>query len=171
LLQILDDGRITDAHGKTVNFENTILVMTTNAGSDMKTASAGFSSSEAEIAEAKTEKALSTFLRPEFINRVDEIITFRSLDRDDFKKIAGIMIDELRQVLSEREINLTCTEDALSLIAEKSFSSKFGARNMRRYIQTNIEDKLAELIISNYNQPFTQACVRVRDGKIDIVCM
>ena len=171
LLQILDDGRITDAHGKTVNFENTIIVMTTNAGSDMKTASAGFSSSEAEIAEAKTEKALSTFLRPEFINRVDEIITFRSLDRDDFKKIAGIMIDELRQVLSEREINLTCTEDALSLIAEKSFSSKFGARNMRRYIQTNIEDKLAELIISNYNQPFTQACVRVRDGKIDIVCM
>ncbi len=171
LLQILDDGRITDAHGKTVNFENTVIVMTTNAGSDRSTSYAGFSVDNNEIAEAKTEKALSSFLRPEFINRVDEIITFRSLDRDDFKKIAGIMVGELASVLSEKDIKLTYTEETLALIAEKSFSSKFGARNMRRYIQTNIEDKLAELIISDYKQTYTQAYIGVKDGELTIACM
>ena len=171
LLQILDDGRITDAHGKTVNFENTVIVMTTNAGSDKNTSSAGFSSSSAEVAEAKTEKALATFLRPEFINRVDEIITFRSLDKNDFIKIAGIMIDELKQVLSEKDVKLTCSEEALALIAERSFSAKFGARNMRRYIQTSVEDKLAELIISDYKQQYTQAYIGVKEGELDIACM
>ncbi|MBE6539039.1 MAG: ATP-dependent Clp protease ATP-binding subunit, partial [Ruminococcaceae bacterium] len=171
LLQILDDGRITDAHGKTVNFENTVIVMTTNAGSDMNTAAAGFSASTSEVAEAKTEKALSRFLRPEFINRVDEIITFRALDEKDFAGIAEIMISELRTVLSEKDIKLTCTDDALELIAKRSFSSKFGARNMRRFIQTNIEDRLAELIISDYKQSFTQAYIGVKDGELDIVCM
>ena len=171
LLQILDDGRITDAHGKTVNFENTVIVMTTNAGSDKNTSSAGFSSSSAEVAEAKTEKALATFLRPEFINRVDEIITFRSLDKNDFIKIAGIMIDELKQVLSEKDMKLTCSEEALALIAERSFSAKFGARNMRRYIQTSVEDKLAELIISDYKQQYTQAYIGVKDGELEIACM
>ena len=171
LLQILDDGRITDAHGKTVNFENTVIVMTTNAGSDRSTSSAGFSASSDDVAEAKTEKALSAFLRPEFINRVDEIITFRSLDKMDFGKIAGIMIGELSAVLSEKDIKLTYTDEALALIAEKSFSSKFGARNMRRFIQTNIEDKLAELIIADYKQTFTQAYIGVKDGELNIACM
>ncbi len=171
LLQILDDGRITDAHGKTVNFENTLIVMTTNAGSDGGAALAGFSASRTEAANEKTEKALLSFLRPEFINRVDEIITFRSLDKDDFRKIAAIMMKELGEVLAEKNISLTVNDDALALIAEKSFSNKFGARNMRRFIQTNIEDKLAENIISDYNKTFTQAYVGEKDGELLITCM
>ncbi|MBQ8004872.1 MAG: ATP-dependent Clp protease ATP-binding subunit, partial [Clostridia bacterium] len=171
LLQILDDGRITDAHGKTVNFENTVIVMTTNAGSDRGSASAGFSQNAEEAAKSKTEKALASFLRPEFINRVDEIITFRSLDRADFCRIAEIMIDELASVLLEKDIKLTCKKEALELIAERSFSAKFGARNMRRFIQTNIEDKLAELIIADYDRNFSQALIGVRDGELNIVCM
>ncbi len=171
LLQILDDGRITDAHGKTVNFENTLIVMTTNAGSDGGAALAGFSASRTEAANEKTEKALLSFLRPEFINRVDEIITFRSLDKDDFRKIAAIMMKELGEVLAEKNISLTVSDDALALIAEKSFSNKFGARNMRRFIQTNIEDKLAENIISDYNRTFTQAYVGEKDGELLITCM
>ncbi|MGN1048567.1 MAG: AAA family ATPase, partial [Eubacteriales bacterium] len=171
LLQILDDGRITDAHGKTVNFENTVIVMTTNAGSDRSTSYAGFAVDQNELAEAKTEKALASFLRPEFINRVDEIITFRSLDKTDFEKIAGIMMGELRDVLAEKDINLSYNDDVLALIAEKSFSAKFGARNMRRYIQTHIEDALAEKIIANYSRACTQARIAVKDGELDINCM
>ncbi|MBQ7822461.1 MAG: ATP-dependent Clp protease ATP-binding subunit, partial [Clostridia bacterium] len=151
LLQILDDGRITDAHGKTVNFENTILVMTTNAGSDSNSSTAGFMLSDREINENKTEKALSKFLRPEFINRVDEIITFRSLDEDDFVKIAEIMLGDLKKALDEKNLKLVWTRAAVELIAKKSFSKKYGARNMRRYIQTEIEDVIAEEIISRYD--------------------
>ncbi len=170
LLQILDDGRITDAHGKTVNFENTVIVMTTNAGSENNTSLAGFAQSGEALAEAKTEKALSSFLRPEFINRVDEIITFRRLDEQDFAKIAAIMIDELASVLAEKEITLTYSDDALKLIAEKSFSAKFGARNMRRFIQTEVEDKLAEIIISDYNRAFRSAEILAEDGEIKVTC-
>ncbi len=170
LLQILDDGRITDAHGKIVNFENTVIVMTTNAGSDKNTSSAGFSASSETVAEAKTEKALGGFLRPEFINRVDEIITFRSLDKKDFASIAKIMIGELASVLSEKDIVLTCDDAALTFIAEKSYSAKFGARNMRRFIQTEIEDKLAELIISDYNRSFSEAVISADGDKLKISC-
>lgn len=138
LLQILDDGRITDAQGKTVNFENTVLIMTTNAGSDRAGALAGFGDGTTSDADARTEKALSTFLRPEFLNRVDEVITFRSLDKEDFAKIAGIMMEELKTALAERNIRLTYSDKALALIAENSYSHKFGARNMRRYIQTHV---------------------------------
>ncbi|MBQ9150832.1 MAG: ATP-dependent Clp protease ATP-binding subunit, partial [Clostridia bacterium] len=134
LLQILDDGRLTDAHGKTVNFENTVIVMTTNAGSDRQTASIGFGGSE-DMAEDATMKALSAFLRPEFINRVDEIVTFRALDKDDFTRIVRIMLGELTDALAEKSLTLKYTDDAAAHIAEKSFSAKFGARNMRRYIQ------------------------------------
>ena len=171
LLQILDDGRITDSHGKTANFENTVIIMTTNAGSDRSATYAGFSYDTRSSASAKTEKALETFLRPEFINRVDEIITFRSLDEKDFVKIAGIMINELAAVLSEKEIKLTCTDEALAVIAEKSFSAKFGARNMRRFIQTNIEDALAEQIISDYSRRITHAVIGTEDGEISVKCM
>ncbi len=153
LLQILDDGRITDAHGKTVNFENTILVMTTNAGSDSNSSSAGFMLSELEINENKTQKALSKFLRPEFINRVDEIITFRSLDENDFAQIADIMLNMLKKSLAEKNIGFVWTEDAAKLVAKKSFSKKYGARNMRRFIQTEVEDIIAEEIISRYDSP------------------
>ena len=171
LLQILDDGRITDSHGKVVSFENTVIVMTTNAGSDNSSNAAGFSSDREEAGRKKTEKALESFLRPEFINRVDEIITFRSLDEKDFAAIAGIMLGELAEVLRDKDINLSYTDEAAALIAEKSYSRKFGARNMRRYIQKNVEDKLAELIIADYERDITQARISVRDGELAIDCM
>ncbi len=171
LLQILDDGRITDAHGKTVNFENTVIVMTTNAGSEGGSAVVGFSSDGSSSASDRTEKALSSFLRPEFINRVDEIITFRSLDREDFSKIASIMLGQLAEALSEKNIEFTFTKNAAAYIAEKSFSEKYGARNMRRYIQKNVEDKLAELIISDYSRNYTSAKLYVENGELKTACM
>ena len=166
LLQILDDGRITDARGKTVNFENTVLVMTTNAGSDKAGALAGFLSEEHSATEARTDKALASFLRPEFLNRVDEIITFRSLDESDFVKIASIMMNELGTALAEKGIKLTVKDEALYHIAKESFSHKFGARNMRRYIQTHVEDALAEKIVADYTRSITHASVTVTDGEL-----
>ncbi len=171
LLQILDDGRVTDAQGRTVSFESAIIVMTTNAGSDKSAATLGFSSERAGLSDSATEKALSQFLRPEFLNRVDEIITFNSLTPDDFGNIAKIMLNELATALAEKGINLKYTDSAAKLIAEKSYSHKFGARNMRRYIQKNVEDQLAELIISDYNHSYTQALVNVKDGEIAVSCM
>ncbi len=171
LLQILDDGRITDAHGKTVNFENTILVMTTNAGSDKSTTPIGYSNDSGEAAREKTQKALESFLRPEFINRVDEIITFRQLNMDDFKKIACIMLDELKAALEEKNISLSYSDGAAALIAEKAYSAKYGARNLRRYIQTEVEDKLAEIIISDYNKVCSKASVTESDGRLKILCI
>ncbi len=168
LLQILDDGRITDAQGKTVNFENTVLIMTTNAGSDRAGALAGFGMGETTVEEARTEKALSAFLRPEFLNRVDEIITFRALDEADFARIAAILMGELQTALAERGIKLTFTDAALALIARESYSHKFGARNMRRYIQTHVEDALAEKIIADHQRTITHASVSVRGGKLQI---
>ncbi len=146
LLQILDDGRITDAQGRTVNFENTIIVMTTNAGSRVSGA-LGFGQSLQSQNEAKTEQALSEFLRPEFLNRVDEIITFRALTKEDFEQIAVIMLDELKDALKAKGYKVSYDKKAAKTVAEKSFSERYGARNMRRYIQTEIEDEIAERII------------------------
>ncbi len=171
LLQILDDGRITDAHGKTVNFENTVIVMTTNAGSESGAAVVGFSQNADMSNSERTEKALSSFLRPEFINRVDEIITFRSLDKNDFAKIAAIMLGELKTALEDKDIDFSFTDEAAELVANSSYSEKYGARNMRRYIQKNVEDKLAELIIADYRHSFTKAKLFVKDGELCVVCM
>ncbi len=171
LLQILDDGRITDARGKTVNFENTIIVMTTNAGSDKTAALAGFSADSHTAAEDKTQKALEAFLRPEFLNRVDEIITFRALDERDFAKIADIMMEELRTALAEKKIRLSASDAATALIAKKSFSQKFGARNMRRYIQKEVEDRLAELIIADYRRNYTEARVEADGDTLTVTCV
>ena len=171
LLQILDDGRITDARGKTVNFENTVIVMTTNAGSDHSAATAGFSASEQTAAEDKTQKALSAFLRPEFLNRVDEIITFRQLDRNDFVRIASIMLGELSAALAEKHITLTVTDAAKEQIADKSYSRTYGARNMRRYIQKEVEDRLAAELISGYEQHYTQAIVDADADGIRVRCL
>ena len=170
LLQILDDGRITDAHGKTVNFENTVIVMTTNAGSETKSGIVGFARDSASTDAEKTERALSTFLRPEFINRVDEIITFRSLDLNDFEKIAHIMLSQLAEVLEEKRISLEYDDSVAKEIARGSFSEKYGARNMRRYIQKNIEDKLAELIIADHSATISHAKLYVSDGEISVSC-
>ncbi len=171
LLQILDDGRITDAHGKQVNFENTVIIMTTNAGSDNSNAMVGFSTDAKEIENEKTHKALSAFLRPEFINRVDEIITFRSLDINDFEKIAVTMLDELVSVLKDKGIAFSYTPAAVKHIAEKSFSSKYGARNMRRFIQVHVEDELAREIISHYNDRITVASLDANDTSLTLNCL
>ncbi len=147
LLQILDDGHITDAHGKEVDFSNTVIVMTTNAGSTNATNAAGFGRTVAEQNEDRTRKALSEFLRPEFLNRVDEIITFRQLTEEDFIRIARLMLGDLSGLLEAKGIVLTVTPAAEEYIARASYSVKFGARNMRRYIQTSIEDPIAGGII------------------------
>lgn len=171
LLQILDDGRLTDAHGKTVNFENTIIVMTTNAGSEHRTAPIGFSEGSEDAVDDATVRALQGFLRPEFINRVDEIITFRPLSRDDFAAIARIMLNELATTLSERGLTLTYTDQAAHRIAEESYSERYGARNMRRYIQRHVEDPLAEAVIADYTHTLSQVRVCVRDGKLAVDAM
>lgn len=168
LLQILDDGRITDGQGRTVNFENTIIVMTTNAGSEKSASSVGFVASEGRIADSRVEKALSSFLRPEFLNRVDEIITFRALDRDNFKAIARIMLGDLAKILAAKGIALTYSDDAVNMIAERSFSTKYGARNMRRFIQREIEDPLAEEIIKDHGRSLSHADISVSDGKFAV---
>jgi len=171
LLQILDDGRITDAHGKTVSFENTIIVMTTNAGSNVSGASAGFGISADEIVSDKTMKALSDFLRPEFLNRVDEVIVFRSLDCDDFVKIAEIMLGEVKAALAQKNILFAYTSEASAFIAEKSFDRKFGARSMRRYIQRNVEDEAARLIIESYENPVSAISLDVHDGSLRVLAV
>ena len=145
--------------------------MTTNAGSDRTAALAGFSGGEVDVAEGKTQKALESFLRPEFINRVDEIITFRSLDESDFEQIASIMLGELKLALAEKGMELIWSDAALQLIAKESYSRKFGARNMRRYIQKEVEDALAELIIADYQKSYTVAKIDAKDDKIQISCM
>ena len=170
MLQILDDGRITDSQGKTVNFENTVIVMTTNAGSDNSGNYAGFTVDAQTASESKTNKALSKFLRPEFINRIDEIITFRSLDETDFAKIANIMLGELSEALGEKNISLDILEGVDKYIAKRSFSNKFGARNMRRFIQTEIEDKLAEYIISNFDKKISNVTLSVNNDSLSIEC-
>ncbi|MBP3494858.1 MAG: ATP-dependent Clp protease ATP-binding subunit [Clostridia bacterium] len=171
LLQILDEGKISDSQGRVINFENTVIIMTTNAGATLTSSQAGFASSSSVIAKEKTEKALSGFLRPEFINRIDEIITFRSLDESDFARIAKIMMNDLKTALLERNINLTYTDQACDLIAKESFSRKFGARNMRRYIQTEVEDKLANTIIFEIKDNITGAHVSVKNGQIKVDCI
>ena len=153
LLQVLDDGRITDAAGRVVNFENTVIIMTTNAGSDKTLCVSGFSAEEGAEIKEKTEKALLSFLRPEFLNRVDSVITFRHLSREDFCAIAAIMLGQTKDALARKGTELSWNEDVERLIAEQSFSDKFGARNMRRYIEKNIENKVAEMIIAAGKAP------------------
>ncbi|MBQ7315422.1 MAG: ATP-dependent Clp protease ATP-binding subunit [Clostridia bacterium] len=155
LLQVLDDGTITDAQGRRVNFENTVLIMTTNAGSETSSAISGFAERREERTKDKTERALSSFLRPEFINRIDEIITFRHLSREDFVSIAHLMLRQLAtHMQDEKGIRVTYDEAVAKHIAEASYSEKYGARNMRRYMERHVEDPLAEeLIRSSDAQP------------------
>ena len=153
LLQILDDGRITDAQGRVVNFENTIIIMTSNAGSDRKDGSVGFGKSLSEQTQEKAVKALSEFLRPEFINRVDEVISFNKLTEENFRAIAGIMLTDLRQALSERGIDFTWDESVIDALVKKSYSVTYGARNLRRTIQKELEDPIAQKIIESFVAP------------------
>lgn len=168
LLQILDDGQITDAQGRQVNFENAIIIMTTNAGSEVSTSISGFAESREAQSKEKTEKALFAFLRPEFINRIDEIITFRHLDKRDFVSIAALMLSKLRDYLIEKGTKLIYEDDVLEYIAEKSYSEKFGARNMRRFVERNVEDAIANLVIDNYGKPVVGISLSIKDDKIAV---
>ena len=168
LLQILDDGRVTDAQGRSVNFENVVLVMTTNAGSGNISSAMGFTASKNAAEKDRIEKALLEFLRPEFINRVDEVIVFNSLTEDNFCGIVKIMLHDLETVLNERGIELKYTEAAAKLIAAESFSAKYGARNMRRYIQRNVEDPIAEAIVSDITGKITRVDVSVKDNRLHV---
>ena len=153
LLQILDDGRITDAQGRLVNFENTIIVMTSNAGSDRKDGSVGFGKSLTEQTKDKAMKALGEFLRPEFINRVDEIVCFNKLSEANFRAIAVIMLNELKDNLDDHGIALGWDDSVLDYLTGKSYSVQYGARNLRRTIEKEIENPIAEKIIDSYRDP------------------
>ncbi len=168
LLQILDDGRITDAHGKEVNFENTVIIMTTNAGSNEAHSVAGFGESVKANDRAKVMKALEAFLRPEFINRVDEIVVFNRLTRDNFTKICRIMLGDLQTVLAEKGMMFDYSDALADYLSEKGYSEKYGARNLRRLIQTEVEDELANEIVASYQEPVTKIFADVKDGKVII---
>ena len=166
LLQVLDDGRITDAQGRVVNFENTIIVMTSNAGSEGRVGGLGFGKSDAQMTGEKTMKALREFLRPEFINRVDEIITFNHLTEENFLGIADIMLEELRSSLAARELTLEIGKGVRELLSEQAYSVTYGARNLRRTIQKNLEDPISMKIIDSFETPISHITVSVIDGEI-----
>ncbi|MDE6425976.1 MAG: AAA family ATPase [Ruminococcus sp.] len=149
LMQILDEGKVDDAHGRTINFENTIICMTSNAGSTDKSVGVGFNRTENEISRDKAMKGLREFLRPEFISRIDEVVVFRQLDKKDFASIASLMLDEMIEPLAEKNLSISYDSKALSLIAEKSYGKPYGARDIRRVIRQEIEDRIAEIIIEN----------------------
>ena len=169
LLQILDDGHISDAHGKVVNFENTVIVMTSNAGSDIKGGSLGFDRTANQLGRDKAMKGLESFLRPEFINRVDEIVYFNPLTEDNFKAIARIMLSELERVLRDKNITFHYDESVLDYLVRKSYSSAYGARNLRRQIQRDLEDPIAAKLIERYADPITMVNLSAQGDELNIV--
>ena len=171
LLQILDDGEITDAHGRKVNFENTVIVMTSNAGSSTKEGTVGFGRTVSEQDREKAMKALEQFLRPEFINRVDEVICFNRLTEENFKGIAAIMLKELQDSLRDKGITFTYEPSLVDYLTEKSYSITYGARNLRRRIQKDLEDPMATRIIESYETPITQIRARAQDGAVVLDCL
>ena len=168
LLQVLDDGRITDAQGRTVNFENTVIVMTSNAGSEGRVGGMGFGRTDTDIVKEKTMKALRDFLRPEFINRVDEIITFNHLTEENFLGIADIMLKELTQSLADRGLTVTFDKNVREFLVNKAYSVTYGARNLRRTIQKELEDPISEKIIESFETPISTIHITADDGKITV---
>ena len=166
LLQILDDGEITDSHGRKVNFENTVIVMTSNAGSERKEGTVGFGHTANEQNRDRAMKALGEFLRPEFLNRVDEVICFNRLDEKNFAGIAHIMLDELQKSLEDKGLHFMWDEDVEDYLVKKSYSATYGARNLRRTIQKELEDVMAAQIIDSYEHPVTQIHASMEDGKL-----
>ncbi|MDE7218986.1 MAG: ATP-dependent Clp protease ATP-binding subunit [Oscillospiraceae bacterium] len=166
LLQILDDGQITDAHGRKVNFENTVIVMTSNAGSERKEGSVGFNKSASELDKDRAMKALQQFLRPEFINRVDEIVCFNKLTEEDFLPIARLMLDELKASMKEKGLTLSYDDRLVEYLVKRSYSAAYGARNLRRTIQKEVEDQLALAIINSYDHPATQLSATAEEEKV-----
>ena len=168
LLQVLDDGRITDAQGRLVNFENTIIVMTSNAGSEGRVSGLGFGRTQQDQVKEKTMTALREFLRPEFINRVDEIITFNHLTKENFLGIADIMLAELKENLASRGLNIHWEDDLRQFLANKAYSVTYGARNLRRTIQQELEDPISEVIIDSFENPISTLTVRIVDGNVKL---
>ena len=168
LLQVLDDGRITDAQGRVVNFENTIIVMTSNAGSEGRVSSLGFGRTQQDQVKDKTMGALREFLRPEFINRVDEIITFNHLTKENFLGIADIMLAELKGSLADRGLTIGWEDDLRQFLVEKAYSVTYGARNLRRTIQQELEDPISEAIIDSFEKPISNITVRIADGAVKL---
>jgi len=168
LLQVLDDGRITDAQGRTVNFENAIIVMTSNAGSEGRVGGVGFGRSDTDMVREKTMKALKDFLRPEFLNRVDEIITFNHLTEENFLGIADIMLQELKESLAARELELSIDPAVREYLVKRAFSVTYGARNLRREIQRSLEDPISEKIIESFEYPISSISISVENGAIKV---
>ncbi len=168
LLQILDDGRITDAHGRTVNFENTIIIMTSNAGSDRTETALGFGRTVAEQGREKALKALSEIMRPEFINRIDEIVPFDHLSPENFRDIAVIFLSELRDSLASRGIKLVWDDALVQYVSDKSYSVKYGARNLRRTIQKEIEDVTAAKLIASYDREIHEITLSANDEAVTV---
>ena len=169
LLQILDEGKLTDAHGRTVSFENTVIVLTSNAGSEWKESTVGFTKNEAQARKDHTYKALSQFLRPEFLGRIDEIVTFRQLDEKDYEKIAALMLQELVEPMKEKGITFGWDEAVLALIAKEAYGNKSGARDLRRVIRRQVEDPICTLLVEQVNGQVALVKAIDKDGKIEIV--
>lgn len=167
LMQILDEGKVDDAHGRTVNFENTIICMTSNAGSTDKSTGVGFNRTVDEISKEKAMKGLRDFLRPEFISRIDEVVVFKQLTKENFASIAALMLDEMKEPLAEKDIKLSYTQDALDLIAEKSYGKPYGARDIRRVIRQDAEDKIAEIIIEKASE-VSEIKISVKNGELKV---
>ena len=166
MLQILDEGRLRDSQGRSVSFENTVIVMTSNAGSTSKESGVGFNKTDAEISEERAMKALRDFLRPEFLGRVDEVVVFSPLTQEDYAKIAGLMLDEMKQPLSENGITFAYDSKATALIAEKTHGGKLGARDIRHYIRENVEDKVAEKLIDEGQGSVTALGLTAENGEL-----
>ena len=169
LLQVLDDGRITDAQGRVVNFEHTVIIMTSNAGSENKSASVGFGRTASEQSKEKAMKALQQILRPEFINRVDEIVAFNKLSEENFRGIADIMLKELQDSLKERGLSLSWTEAVVDYLVKKSYSEAYGARNLRRTIQKDLEDPIAEKIIDSFEAPISSIKLDAENESVKVI--
>ena len=168
LLQILDEGRINDSQGRSVSFENTVIVMTSNAGSTDKDTGVGFNKTDSDIAKDKAMKALREFLRPEFLGRIDEIVVFNPLTEENFAGIAGLMLDEMKSPLAEKHISLRYTDEALRTIAHKAYGQKLGARDIRRVIRNEVEDKIAELLIDKGEGAVSAVAISADNGEIKV---
>lgn len=168
LLQILDEGRINDSQGRSVSFENTVIVMTSNAGSTDRDTGVGFNKTDSDIAKDKAMKALRDFLRPEFLGRIDEIVVFNPLTEENFAGIAGLMLDEMKSPLAEKHISLRYTDEALKTIAHKAYGQKLGARDIRRVIRNEVEDKIAELLIDKGEGAVSAVAISADNGEIKV---
>ena len=166
LLQILDEGKVTDSHGRTVSFENTVIAMTSNAGSSDGTLGIGFGKTDKDMSKEKAMKALREFLRPEFLGRIDEIVVFSPLGKKEYAQIAKLMVSEMVEPLAEKNIKLNVANAVYDCIAEKAFGGKYGGRDIRRVIRKELEDKIANLIVDKGEAGISSVNVNVREGAI-----